>query len=221
VTQMVDEDIADTDDAVADAPADSPPPADTTDELDALLKEFTEGTQGNNQPADQSTNQNVRDQAFAENLNAITEGYAIDARRDELRAAEQRLLLEQHQRDLGDAVQEVRSGLDKNLFSDGFIQTWLDSKANSDPRLQELWLQRAENPRAMKSALNKLAAEFHETYGKVSKVDEEATVDHAAVAQAVRLSGAKIPPSPPPNLGRMSNAEFRQHVRDSYGFEPS
>src|SRR5689334_10340556 len=173
----------------ADTPADIPVPED--DPLDALLREYDLGTQATDQPVDQSPDQGrlERERAMAANLNAITEGYAIDARRSELQAAEQQLLLELHQRDLADAVQSVRSDLDKNLFSDGFIQTWLDSKATGDERLQKLWLERGQNPRAMKAVLNQLAVEFHQTFGKVSRVDENSTVDYEAVAQAVRNSG--------------------------------
>jgi hypothetical protein len=199
----------------ADAPA-------AEDPIDALLREFEEGTQGtapkpafNPDRAAQEASEALRDAASAQR-----ESLAIDSRQAELRVAEQQLMLEQHKRDLADAVSEIRGELPKNLFDNNFIQTWLDAKAHRDPRLQQLWLERSQNPRAMKAALDRLAEEFHSTYGKVSTVDENATVDHEAVTQAVRGQGGKAPPEPPPNFGRMSDNEFRRHVSESYGFDP-
>jgi folylpolyglutamate synthase/dihydropteroate synthase len=198
---------------VADAPVEHP------DELSELLRQFEEGVNQQTQQVDQVDQGRLeRERATAAHLTAITEGLQIDSRRQELQEAEQQLLLSLHQRDLADAVQSVRSDLDKNLFSDGFIQTWLDAKANSDQRLQQLWLERGQNPGAMKAALNQLAAEFHQTFGKVSRVDENSTVDHEAVAQAVRNSGGKIPPEPPPDYSRMSNREFQKYTQDNWGF---
>jgi hypothetical protein len=203
----------------ADAPAaDAPATEDTTDELDRLLAEFTDATQGGaaQKPAfdpDESARQanNVLTDYVLEQREAL----AIDARRNELNAAQQQLMLEQHQRDLADAVQEIRSDLDERLFTNEFIQTWLDSKAGGDQRLQQLWLERGQNPRAMKAALNQLTAEFHQTFGKVSRVDEDATVDHLAVAQAVRGQGGRVPPEPPPDFGRMTDADLATWKRNN------
>jgi hypothetical protein len=98
------------------------------------------------------------------------------------------------------------------------ITTRINNRANSDPQLQQLWLERGQNPQALKAAINQLASEFHQAFGKVSRVDENSTVDHEAVAQAVRNSGGKIPPEPPPDFGRMSDREFRKYTQDHWGF---
>ena len=42
--------------------------------------------------------------------------------------------------------------------------------------------------------------------------DPDATTDHNAVVAAVRGSTSRIPPSPPPALGNLSNAQFRAQV---------
>ncbi len=54
----------------------------------------------------------------------------------------------------------------------------------------------------------------------IRAVDTQTTADVAAVAAAVRGSSTKPQAEPPPNLGRMNNAELRQHYRDTYGFDP-
>jgi hypothetical protein len=49
-------------------------------------------------------------------------------------------------------------------------------------------------------------------------IDQDATADHFAVAQAVRDGGGKVTAEPPPNLGRMSDNELREFTRKNYGF---
>jgi len=199
----------------ADAPAADAPAAE--DPIDQLLREFEEGTQGNNQPAAQLTDQGrlERDRAFAANLNAHTEGLQIDARRAELQTAAQALQAEYDQRDTAAAITEIRGDLDSRYFDDQFVQSWALSQAMANPRLNEIWNSRAENPRAFQAAISKLSAEFSQKYSRLP--DPVATEDHEAVAQAVRGSG-EAPPERPPDLSKMSNRELQKYTQDNWGF---
>jgi hypothetical protein len=202
----------------ADVPApEADAPAAPADELDQLLAEFDQGTA---QP-EQSVNPaaaNERERAVAENLRAITEGYAIDARRQQLQTEAQALQMEIDRKDALSAFAEIRGGLPPELFDDATVDAWVSARGASDPAIQAAWQNRAADPRTYQRTLNKLASEFGE---KFRRYEPESEVDHAAVALAVKNSGGRAPPEPPPNLGRMSDSEYRQHVRDNYGYDPS
>jgi hypothetical protein len=210
------EDTDVTDDAIADVPA-ADTPASEVDPLDALLAEFESATQGTApKPAfDPDESARAANEAFAEHFRAAKESLAIDQRSAELDAAQQQLLLERHQRDLADAVQEIRGELDQRFFDDQFVTTWLDSRASSDQRLQQLWLERGQNPQAARAAINKLASEFQEKFRRLP--DPQVTEDHEAIAQAVRGSG-KAPPERSPDLSKMSNRELQKYTQDNWGF---
>jgi len=197
---------------IADAAAAEP------DAIDALLREFEEGTRGTAPKPAFNPDESARaaNEAFAEHFRAAKESLAIDQRQAELQTAAQQLLLEQHQRDLGEAVKEIRGGLDDRFFDDQFVTTWLDARASSDPRLQQTWLERGQNPRAARAAINKLASEFQERFSRMP--DPVATEDREAVAQAVRGAGGKAPPEPPPDFSRMSDAELRKFTQENWGF---
>ncbi len=200
---MADGNITDT--AVADPPVADTPGA-GTDDLDALLAEFDEGTKGD-QPSDQSdpdlkAAELERIAAFNANLNAHTEGLQIDARRAELQSYEQALQLEVDRKDALAAFAEIRGDLPAELFD--------------DPAIRQAWENRATDPKSYQKVVSKLASEFGE---KFRHYQSESEIDHAAVAQAVRDSGGKIPAEPPPNFGRMTDREFRQYTRDNFGYE--
>jgi hypothetical protein len=83
-------------------------------------------------------------------------------------------------------------------------------------RGQEIWLQA--------SADNIVRTAIRDVRGAARKepkpIDEEATADRAAVAQAIRESGSgKVPPAEPPiQWGRLSENEFRNLTREKFGF---
>jgi hypothetical protein len=206
---MAEDDIDVTDDAGADVPADN------TADLDTLLAEFERATGAQQQTPVDQVDQNARDQAFADNLNAITEGYAIDARKAELQTAEQQLRVEYDRRDAAEAFKEIRGSLSADFFDDSMIDAWVASRALKDNGISQAWAGRQQNPRAYQAALDRLASEFQNQYSRLP--DPQATEDHEAVAQAVRGSG-KVPPEPPPDLSKMSNAELRKYTQDNWGF---
>lgn len=197
----------------ADIPVADTPAADS--DIDALLREFEEGTsrpqpeQPQFDPAAEAQRQ--ASEALRDHFVAQRDKMQLDQRQAELNVAQQQIMLEQHRRDLAEAIKEVRGDLPGDFFDDQFVTTWLDARANSDPRLQEMWLQRGENPRAIKAALNRLAGEFQTKFRRLP--DPVATVDHEAVAQAVRGAGGKAPPEPAPDVGKMDDREFAEYKR--------
>jgi hypothetical protein len=51
-------------------------------------------------------------------------------------------------------------------------------------------------------------------------VDIEATEIHEAISHSMRTARGRAAPDPPPRFGAMSSQEFRNKVRDDYGFDP-
>jgi hypothetical protein len=51
-------------------------------------------------------------------------------------------------------------------------------------------------------------------------LDEAATADREAVAASVRSAGGKVAPEPPPNLGQLTDRQFREWGRQNVGFDP-
>jgi len=69
--------------------------------------------------------------------------------------------------------------------------------------------------------LNDARNEIRTRAGKLRPpIDEEATADRNAVAQAVRESGSgrAVPPEPPIQWGRLTENEFRNLTREKFGF---
>ncbi len=191
----------------------APEPADTAvdapvadTDIDALLAEFEAGTQV--QPPEQiGETAAERDRAIAAHMNAYTEGLQIDARRAELRAHEQALQMEIDRKDAFAAFAEIRGNLPADLFDDGMIDAWVNAHGASDPAIRSAWENRVADPRTYQRVLNKLSAEFGERFRKYQSEDE---IDRAAIAQAVRGAGGKVPAEPPPRFDRMSDAELAQ-----------
>lgn len=98
-------------DIVGDAPV-----ADT--DIDALLAEFEAGTTQPQTTEQISESAAERDRAFAANLNAITEGYGLDAKREQLQAEAQALQQEYDRKDGLSALAEIRGNLPPEMFDD-------------------------------------------------------------------------------------------------------
>jgi hypothetical protein len=187
---------------------DTPVPQDTTDlDLDQLIAEFELGTQQQTQQVDQPVDQNVRDRAYAANLDAITEGLQIDARRAELQTAAQALQQEYDQRDAAAAFETIRGNLPTEMFSNEMLDSWITGQSVRDPAIQRAWQNRAVDPKAYQRTLEKLAGEFGD---KFRRFQAESEVDHEAVAQAVRGASAKTAPEPPPDFARMSDFDLQK-----------
>ncbi len=188
-------------------------PAAEPDPIDALLAEFEAGT-AQQQPVEQvSETAAERDRAIAAHMNAYTEGLQLDSRRQELRAYEQQLALERDQKDAFAAFETIRGNLPAEMFDDRMLDAWVNSRAASDPAIQQAWQNRVSDPRTYERTLNKLAIEFGE---KFRRYEPESEVDHAAIAAAVRHQGGKVPAEPPPRFDRMSDAELAQWKAENF-----
>jgi hypothetical protein len=125
---------------------------------------------------------------------------------------------EQHEADLKTAISQVRGDMDSKFFDDKFVTAFIDKEARDNLKLQEIWQNRFNNPRALATAVNQLAKDFQKTYSRMP--DPDVSEDRAMVAAAIR--GASVPAhtEPPPNYARLSNPEMRDEMR-KLGVEPN
>jgi hypothetical protein len=96
-------------------------------------------------------------------------------------------------------------------------------QAPDDPRKAQALAaleQRGQQLGLMMNAHKILNNTWREVQKRASKVapaiDEQATADHAAVAFAVREASSGDLPEPQVDLGKLSDVEFRKHLRDKY-----
>jgi hypothetical protein len=123
------------------------------------------------------------------------------------------------QEDLNKAVSNIFGELKIALPVEAKIG-WIDQLARKNPALGRVFMDRINNPRAWEQAQKAVSKKIWNDFKSV-QVDETATADHEAIAQSVRgASTNKVATEPPPKLGGKSNAEFRKHVIENYGFDP-
>ncbi len=97
---------------------------------------------------------------------------------------------------------------------------WLEEIARENPAIGLAYASKDRDPRTWDKFKRSLEREARQDF-QPTQVDETVTADREAVAQAVRgASTTKVPAEPAPKLGNKSNAEFRKHVIDQYGFDP-
>jgi hypothetical protein len=127
--------------------------------------------------------------------------------------------LRKHETDLAQLVKNVRGDLDAERFPDDIVTAIIDAAVLKRQDWQQAWLQREQNPQAMAQVERELVRAFHKS--AMAVIDPALTEDRDAVAAAVRgASRVGVPETPAPNLGRQSNNEFRQFVKDNYGYDP-
>lgn len=143
---------------------------------------------------------------------------ALAARLQSIEGAVQKVTKFEFDRDMGELVKQVRGDLDSELFDDELVTAWVDGRARNDPRLQRAWLEREANPKQFRAIAEGLGRAFKKKFDKMP--DRNATEDREAVTAAVRGASTKAPETPPANYGGMSNAEYREKVRQDYGFDP-
>ena len=118
--------------------------------------------------------------------------------------------------DIGKLVNQVKGDLDTD---DEMVEAWIDARARRDPRLATAWLEREANPQAFQKIASELGKEFAKRASK--RPDPNLTEDREVVAAAVRgASTNRAPETPPPNFSQMSHNEYRNEVRQKYGFDP-
>jgi hypothetical protein len=96
------------------------------------------------------------------------------------------------------------------------------AQQNIEASMRQMWKTAFPDPqehRAAASAYVRKALDRMHKEARRPRVDPDVTADRLAVVQAMRgASSSKPPPEPPPNLGRMSEGEFRRHTMEKYGF---
>lgn len=199
------------DTAVADPPvADSPA---TDDDLEALLREFEIGT---SQPADQANQPDYatetaaeRDRAFAENLRAHTENLQLDYKRQELEQAQEYLRAQEDVHDEIEAFKAIRGELD---VTDEDLQGFIIGRALKDESINRVWANRRDDRAAFNRMVARLRGDLqqHEDQRRQKILSREATVDHHAVAQAVRGASERVAAEPAPDFARMSDRELQK-----------
>jgi hypothetical protein len=123
------------------------------------------------------------------------------------------------QEDLNKAVSNIFGELKIALPLEAKIG-WIDQLARKNPALGHVFMDRINNPRAWEQAEKAISKKIRDEF-RSFQVDETATADHEAVAQSMRgASTNKVATEPAPKLGGKSNAEFRKHVIETYGFDP-
>lgn len=97
---------------------------------------------------------------------------------------------------------------------------WLDQIAREKPAVGQAFLNKANDPQTWERFERALRKEMKDEF-KSFMVDETATADREAVAQAVRgASTTKVAAEPAPKFGGMSNAAYRKYVIENHGFDP-
>ena len=170
---------------------------DDTADLDVLLAEFDQKTKKSepesSPPAPQT--QPTIDPATLERIKRV----------------ESRLLED----DINEAVKQV---FGERKVSPRVARGWLDQVARENPAVAQAFLNKANDPRTWNKFARSLEKEVEKDFPPA--VDENATVDHEAVAQSVRGASTKTTAEPPPKLGSMSNAQYRKFCIDNYGYDP-
>jgi hypothetical protein len=186
-------------------------PADNAggDDIDALMDQFTQADGGAPVSAEE------REQ-YRRELAVL--GERQEQFRTELSTYEMQRQEEQTKKDLADIVREVRGDLNSEFFDDGMVQAWIDNQARADTKLQAMWLNRSNEPAALRAAVGKMAKDFYKKYSQMP--DPGASLDRESVTAAMMRGMAKAPVDPPPNYSRSSNREFSRDVQSKYGFDP-
>lgn len=120
--------------------------------------------------------------------------------------------------DMDETIKDIRGDMDGEVFDNEFVESWLDAQARKDQRLQTAWLQRESNPGQFKKIRAELGKAFVKKFSKLP--DKQVTEDREAVTAAVRGASTRAPADAPVKYGNQSNAEFRNTVKDQYGFDP-
>lgn len=101
---------------------------------------------------------------------------------DRLSALERRLANDAYKSEISTVVETLKGDLDVDDF---VVEAWINKQASEDPRLQELYEARDENPKKWKDAVKALQPDFEE-YAK-SRILSKAN-DDKGVGAAVRAS---------------------------------
>jgi hypothetical protein len=126
---------------------------------------------------------------------------------------------ERDRMDVARLVDTLRTELpDLHGMSDETVHALLVGLHETDTRIAEGWRSRYSQPLSWSHQVNRIMTRPHKDLS--SRIDEDATATRAAVnfaVQAGSFSGRREPEAP--NLNRMSDREFNEHVKREYGFD--
>jgi hypothetical protein len=160
---------------------------DAQEDLDTLLGQFDEGT---SQPA---------------STEAETGGQQNVVTREEFAELQNTLVNQQYQTDIQSVTKVIKGDIDVPYVDDSFVETWLNTEANKNPKLAQAWASRHSNPDAFQKVTNSLAKQFQAKFN----IDHKVTSDMDSITSAVRSASTKGPePETPRDWSAMSDAEF-------------
>lgn len=173
-----------------------------TDDLDSFLNEYESQTK---QPEPTSERK----------ANADLESQVLELR-TQLNSFVQSAAEKKNSEDLTNAIKEVRGNLD---VQDWMVEGWISHQARTNPKINDVWNNRENDPTAARRLLSSLKTKFAGEQAK--SPDRNATEDREAVAAAVRTaSSTKAPEEKPPDYAVQNDGEFRQSVKKQYGYDP-
>lgn len=187
-----------------------------TDDLDELLSEYDEGTSKSVSKPDKGGDKKAKPEPKSE-----ADGELLDQVK-QLVAAQTQRERDDHTRrfneDMSNVVKNVRGELDAGYFDDNLVRAWIDAQAMEHPKLADAWANRNDDPKRFQRVVDQLGRDFTKKYGTLP--DKQLTEDREAVTAAVRGSSTKAPEDKAPDVAKMSDAEYRAHVRKTYGYDP-
>lgn len=199
----------------------SPEPVETAqgeddgDTLEAALSEFRTKQQ---EPQQQAPYQ--PEQSYDYGVDAQKQLEEIQRAAQEAQYWSEQIASEKAEKDLQNAISTVRGNLPAEVFDDGMVQAFLQGKANSNEDIYNAWMQRADNPQAFNRVVKHLGKEFHKKFGKMSGYDSQATDTRDAVVAAVKGKSGKAKEGAKPNYGGLNDGDFKQSIKDEFGFDP-
>ena len=195
---------------VTETDAGAPPPVeesgaqDTQDDVDwdELLSQY-EATNQDAEPASQPLE------------NSENQDSGLQAKVEQLQAQLASVLDKGTKADVQDLISSVGGETELPSYA---VRGFIDEQAEKDPRIREAFNQREANPTAYKKVVAALNKQFaSENKGRI---DPNATEDAAAVNAALRGSQTTAPETPPPDLSKLSNGEYREKIMKDFGFDP-
>ena len=171
------------------------------DDLDGLLSEYDEafnhpGQESAPEPEDSSLDQDTSDSR----IDALYDWALI--KEYEIKQAADREALEQ-------SANTLLESLDNPNISLKMAKSVLLSEYITSDSFRDAYENRAENPQAWESALNRVERSWREDLK--SDVDVTATADRQAVEAMIRGASSRATSSEGPDFHNMSNADFEKY----------
>lgn len=191
------------------------------EDLDAVLQSFVNATSGSPEKkadaapaAKPASNPNPEPNSDA--IGALQTQLNYLAGREQAREEADRT--RRFNEDMNVVLKDVRGDLNADFFDDDFVRAWIDGQAAKNPQLAQAWVQRDKDPKGFKRVVEALKGGFSKKYGKLP--DPALTEDREAVSAAVRGASTKTPEAKAPNIGSMTDAEYRAYVQKTHGYTP-